>query len=114
MIQRFETGKRMSRVVTHNGVAYLAGLTADDLAEDIAGQTRQVLAKTEARLASAGTDKSRLLSATIWLRHINDFDPMNRVWEEWIDPANPPTRATAECRLADDDILIEVIFTAAC
>ncbi|NTI72273.1 RidA family protein [Agrobacterium rhizogenes] len=114
MIQRFEAGARMSRVVTHNGVAYLAGLTADELSQDVAGQTRQVLAKAEAKLAIAGTDKSQLLSATIWLCDIADFDAMNAVWEEWIDSANPPARATAECRLADDDILVEIVFTAAC
>lgn len=114
MIQRFEPGKRMSRVVTHNGVAYLAGLTADDLSQDVAGQTRQVLAKGEAKLASAKTDKSRLLTATIWLRDITDFEAMNAVWESWIDPANSPARATVECRLADPDILVEIIFTAAC
>ncbi len=114
MIERFETGPRMSRVVTYNGVAYLSGLTADNLAEDVAGQTRQVLAKAEAKLATAGTDKSRLLSATIWLRDIGDFDAMNPVWEGWINPANPPARATAECRLAHPDILVEILFTAAC
>jgi enamine deaminase RidA (YjgF/YER057c/UK114 family) len=114
MIQRYEPGKRMSRVVTYNGVAYLAGLTADDLSADIEGQTSEVLAKADARLASAGTNRSRLLTATIWLRDIQDFDAMNRVWESWIDPSNPPARATAECRLAYPDILVEIILTAAC
>lgn len=114
MIERFETAPRMSRVVVHQGVAYLAGLTADDLSQDIAGQTAQVLAKAEARLALAATDKSRLLSAVIWLRDMADFDRMNVVWEGWIDTANAPARATAECRMAHDDILIEIIFTAAC
>lgn len=114
MIQRFESGKRMSRVVTHHGVAYLAGLTADDLSQNVTGQTRQVLAKGEAKLASAETDKSRLLTAAIWLRDIADFDAMNAVWEGWIDPANPSARATVECRLADPDILVEITFTAAC
>lgn len=114
MIERFETGPRMSRIVTHNGTAYLAGLTADDLSQDIAGQTRQILAKAEARLATVGSGKSRLLSATIWLRDIADFDAMNAVWEGWVEPASPPARATAECRLAHPDILVEIIFTAAC
>lgn len=114
MIQRYEPGKRMSRVVTHNGVAYLAGLTADDLSLDIEGQIGEVLAKADARLTSAGTNRSRLLTATIWLGDIQDFDAMNCVWESWIDPENPPARATAECRLADPDILVEIILTAAC
>ncbi|EHK74788.1 hypothetical protein SM0020_27146 [Sinorhizobium meliloti CCNWSX0020] len=112
MIQRYEPGKRMSRVVTHSGVAYLAGLTADDLSGCIEVQTREVLTKAD---ASAGTDRSRLLTATIWLRDTQDFDVMNGgVWEGWIDPSNPPARATAECRLADPDILVEIIMTAAC
>ncbi|MBV2186949.1 MAG: RidA family protein [Rhizobium sp.] len=114
MIKRFEAGPRMSRVVAHNGIAYLAGLTADDVSQDVAGQTRQVLAKAEAKLATAGTDKSRLLTATIWLRDIADFDAMNTVWEGWIDPANPPARATAQCQLAAPKILVEIIFTAGC
>jgi enamine deaminase RidA (YjgF/YER057c/UK114 family) len=114
MIKRFENGPRMSRIVVYNGVAYLAGLTADDLSQDIAGQTQQVLAKAEAKLAKAGTDKSRLLSATIWLRDISDFDAMNRAWENWIEASDAPARATAECRMAHPDILVEIIFTAAC
>lgn len=114
MIERFEKGPRMSRAVVHGGVAFLSGLTADDVSQDIAGQTRQVLVKAEAKLATAGTDKSRLLTATIWLRDIADFDTMNTVWEDWIDPINPPVRATAQCGLAHQNILVEIIFTAAC
>lgn len=114
MIERLEAGPRMSRVVKHNGVAYLAGLTADDLSQDIVGQTRQVLAKADAKLAAAGTDKSRLLAATVWLRDMSDFDGMNSAWEGWIAPGHAPARATAECKLARLDILVEIIFTAAC
>ncbi|MBB4581626.1 enamine deaminase RidA (YjgF/YER057c/UK114 family) [Rhizobium aethiopicum] len=114
MIERIESGPRMSRVVSHNGVAYLSGLTADDVSQDVTGQTRQVLAKAEMKLAAAGTDKSRLLTTTIWLRDIADFEKMNAVWEDWIDRANPPTRATAQCHLAAPNILVEIIFTAAC
>ena len=114
MIKRYESGKRMSRVVTHNGVAYFAGITADDLSGDIRVQTKEVLAKADAKLALVGIDKSRLLAATIWLRDIEDFDGMNAVWDSWIDPENPPARATAECWLADPDILVEIMFTAAC
>lgn len=114
MIERLEVGARMSRVVKHNGVVYLAGLTADDLSQDVAGQTRQVLEKAVVRLTSAGTDKTMLLTATIWLREIEDFDRMKSVWEAWIDAGNPPARATCEARLADDDILVEIVLTAAC
>lgn len=113
MIERFELGPRMSRVVIHNGTVYLAGLTADDLSEDAAGQTRQILEKASHKLGLAGSGKSQLLNATIWLRDIADFDAMNRVWEGWIDPANPPARATCESRLAHPDILVEIVLTAA-
>ncbi len=112
-IERFKIGPRMSRAVTYNSVVYLFGITADALSEGLAGQVLQVLRKADQMLSMAGTDKSRLLMATIWLRDIADFDQMNGVWESWIDPANPPARATAECRLADPEILVEVILQAA-
>lgn len=112
-ITRIETSKRMSRVVVHNGIAYLAGVTADDCGQDIQGQTRQVLAKIERHLARAGTDKSQLLTAQIWLKDIGrDFEAMNEVWDAWTDPNDPPTRATAQCEMADEDILIEIIISA--
>lgn len=103
----------MSRVVVHKDVVYLSGLTASELSQDVSGQMEQVLAKAEAMLTKAGSDKSHLLSATIWLRDIADFAAMNSVWEAWIDPANPPSRATAECRMAHPDILVEIALTAA-
>lgn len=112
-IERFKIGPRMSRAVTYNSVVYLAGITADDLSEGVAGQMTQVLRKADQMLSTAGTSKARLLMATIWLRDISDFDQMNVVWESWIDPAIPPARATAECKLADAEILVEVILQAA-
>lgn len=113
MIERFESGSRMSRAVVHAEIVYLAGLTADDTSLDIVGQTEDVLRKAEEKLAIGGTDKSRLLTATIWLRDIADFDKMNSVWEAWIDRGNPPARATCEAKLAHPDIRVEIIFTAA-
>jgi len=113
-IERIATTKRASRVVIHNGIAYLAGVTADDRSQDIEGQTRQVLAKIDHYLAQAGTDKSRLLTAQIWMKNIRaDFAGMNDVWDAWTFADAASTRATAECEMAAHDILIEIIATAA-
>ncbi len=113
-IKRIETGARMSRAVIHNGVAYLAGTTAAEKAPDIRAQTRDVLKRIDARLAEIGTDKSRLLTAQIWVKNIkDDFAGMNEVWDAWVSPGNAPTRATAECPLAAPEILVEIIVTAA-
>jgi len=113
-IKRFETGARMSRAVIHNGVAYLAGMTAAEKTPDIRAQTRDVLKQIEARLAQLGTDKSKLLTAQIWVKDIkNDFAGMNEVWDAWVSPGHAPTRATAQCALALPEILVEIIVTAA-
>lgn len=112
-IQRFENGPRFCRVLAYNGTVYIAGMTADDLSGDTAAQTREVLAKIDAYLAKAGSDKSRLLSATIWLRDIADFDRMNAVWDGWIDRAAMPVRATVEARMAGDGYRVEIMVTAA-
>ncbi len=113
-IKRIETGARMSRAVIHNGVAYLAGTTSAEKSPDIRAQTRDVLKRIEARLAECGTDKSRLLTAQIWVKNIkDDFAGMNEVWDAWVSPGNGPTRATAQCELAMPDILVEIIVTAA-
>jgi len=113
-IKRIDTSARLTRVVIHNGIAYLAGATATNRKQDIRGQTRDVLAQIDARLAQAGTDKTRLLTAQIWVKNIkDDFTGMNEVWDAWTAPGNAPTRATAECNLAAPDILVEIIVTAA-
>ena len=113
-IKRIESSARISRAVIHNGVAYLAGQTSVDRSPDIRVQTRDVLQKIEARLAQVGSDKSRLLTAQIWIKNIkDDFAGMNEVWDAWTAPGNAPTRATAECNLASPDVLVEIIVTAA-
>lgn len=112
-IQRIDPTHRMSRAVVHGDTLYLAGMTAGDLTQDVAGQTRQILAKIDGYLAQGGSDKSRLLSANIWLRDIATFDEMNAVWDAWVDPRNPPARATVEARLAGDRYLVEIMVTAA-
>ena len=112
-IRRIEPGPRMSQAVVHGGVVYLAGQVGAPGAS-VTEQTRAVLAQIDRLLAEAGSDKSRLLSATIWLDDIADFGEMNAVWEAWIDPATPPARATGESRLAAPEFKVEIIVTAAC
>lgn len=112
-IKRYDVGTRLSKMVTHNGIAYLAGLTADDTSADVKGQTTQILAKIDHYLAQAGTSKSNLLTAQIWLPDISTFNEMNAAWEAWIDPKNPPARATVESRLAGAQYTVEIMVTAA-
>ena len=111
-IERLQSGPRMSQAVIHNGIVYLAGQVGEP-GDDATAQTRTILSEIDTLLAEAGTDKSRLLTATIWLADMADFGAMNLVWEEWIGGANAPTRATGEVRLATPDYKVEVIVTAA-
>lgn len=113
MIQRYQAGKRMSQAVVHNGTVYIAGQVADNPKGSLEEQTRSVLAKIEALLAEAGSDKSKLLAVNVFLPHISDFDAMNVVYDAWIDPANPPARACVEARLANPDLRVEMTAIAA-
>ena len=106
-------GPRMSRAVVHGDRVFLAGLTASDASQDIAGQTRQILDKIDAYLAQAGTSKSNLLTANLWIKDMALFSQMNAVWNEWVDPANPPCRACVRADMARPEILIEIMVTAA-
>ena len=113
-IRRIATTQRRSSAVICNGMVFVGGQVADDRSQDIRGQTRQVLAKIDQFLAEAGTDKSRLLTAQIWIQDItNDFAGMNEVWDAWTSPGAAPTRATAQCVLGLPEILIELVVTAA-
>jgi enamine deaminase RidA (YjgF/YER057c/UK114 family) len=104
----------MSQAVKHGGTVYLAGQVAlDAKGGSAAEQTRNILDRIEALLAEAGTDKSKLLSATIWLADIALFNEMNQVWDAWIDPDNPPTRACVESKLAAPDFTVEIAVIAA-
>ena len=111
-VRRIEPGPRMSQAVAHAGTVYLAGQVGAP-GQTVADQTRAVLAQIDRLLMEAGSDKSRILSATIWLADIADFAAMNSVWDGWIDPANPPARATGESRLAAPEFKVEIIVTAA-
>jgi enamine deaminase RidA (YjgF/YER057c/UK114 family) len=112
-IKRIKAGSRMSQAVVHNGTVYLAGQVADDPDADVAGQTRQILSKIDGLLGQAGTDKSKLLSANVWLSDISTFDEMNAVWDEWVTPGQPPARACVESRLARPQYKVEIMVIAA-
>lgn len=113
MIQRYDVGPRMSEMVVHDGTIYLAGQIADDDDVDVAGQTRQVLAAIDALLARAGSDKSRILRAEIFLADLADFGAMNAVWETWVVPGQTPARATVQAALANPKWKVEIVVTAA-
>jgi len=112
-IKRIGAGPRMSKGVVHNGTVYVAGQTAGDTAAGVGGQTQQVLDKIDAILAEAGTDKSKLLAASIWLTDIRTFDEMNKVWDAWVSAGNTPARATVEAKLANPKLLVEIAVTCA-
>ena len=112
-IRRINPGPRFSGAVVHGETVYGAGQTASDRSVGPRGQTEQVLQKIDALLGSAGTDKSRLLSATVYLSDMRYFEEMNTAWEAWADKTNLPTRATVEARLAAPQILVEIVVIAA-
>ena len=112
-IQRINVGPRMSQAVVHGGTIYIAGQVASDTTADIIGQTRQILAKIESLLAEAGSDKSKLLAANIWLANVALYDSMNSVWDAWVTPGSPPARATVGSPLAGPQYLVEIAAIAA-
>ena len=113
MVKRIEPGPRYSQAVVHGKVVYLAGQVATDTSADVAGQTHQVLASIERVLAAAGSDKTRILTATIYLADMANFAAMNQVWDAWVAPGAAPTRATVEGKLATPAYKIEIVVTAA-
>ena len=113
-IQRFETGPRMSQAVVHGDTVYLAGVVAKTTAgESITKQTREVLSIIDGHLAKAGSDKSKLLSATIYLPDMKNFAEMNAVWDGWVSAGNTPARATVEAKLAAPQYGVEIMVIAA-
>lgn len=113
-IARMHTSERASKVVTHNGVVYLAGQVAEDPESEIEEQTRSTLARVDAMLAEARTDREHLLSATIYLRDIdNHFARMNTVWNEWVPNGHAPARACVEAHMARSGLLVEISVIAA-
>jgi enamine deaminase RidA (YjgF/YER057c/UK114 family) len=113
-IQRIDCGPRMSKAVIHGNTVYLAGCIADKaLGGSVAEQTREILAIIDGYLAKAGTDKSKLLTATIWLSDIRTVDEMNKVWDEWVVPGQTPARACIEALLQGPEKKVEIQVTAA-
>ena len=112
-IQRFDVGPRISEMAVHNGVAYLAGQVASDATRDAKGQTADVLAQVDALLARAGTDKSRILMAQVFLADVADFPALNEAWDAWVAGGNTPPRATVEAKLAKPEWKVEIVVKAA-
>ncbi len=113
-IERVQSGKRMSQAVVHGGTVYVAGQVAQDRAgSSVTEQTREILARIDALLAAAGTDKTKLLQASIWLADIGTFEEMNGVWDAWVAPGCAPARATVEAKLAAPRYAVEIAAVAA-
>ncbi len=113
-IKRMQCGSRMSQIVIHGNTVYLAGQVALDApGASVRDQTRDIVQRIDGLLAEAGSDKSKLLSATIWLTDMATFDEMNAVWDGWIDPQNPPARACVESTLAAPQFAVEIGVIAA-
>ncbi len=113
-VERHEVGPRMSQIVIHGDTVYLAGIVAHKNAgKSVTEQTKEVLATIDGYLAKAGTDKSKLLSANIWLTDMATFGEMNAVWDSWVAVGNTPARATVEARLAAPQFKVEIMVTAA-
>lgn len=111
-IKRIESGHRMSQAVIHNGIVYLAGQVGTPGAP-VADQTRDVLAQIDRLLKEAGSDKTRILSAQIWMADMADFGTMNEVWDAWVPQGHAPARATGESKLATPEYKVEIIVVAA-
>ncbi len=112
-IRRLQLEKRLVGAVVHGGLVYLAGQIADDASLDTEGQTADILRQVDALLAEAGTDKSHLLAMQIFITDMAEIDAMNRAWDAWFDPENPPARATVQARLADPRWRVEMTGVAA-
>ncbi len=112
-IRRHDAGSRMSKAVVHGDTVYLAGIVAEEPKGKSTGeQTRSILAQIDGFLAKAGTDRSKLLSANIWVSDMANFAEMNAVWDAWVSPGNAPARATVEAKLASPDYKVEIMVVA--
>jgi len=113
-IQRFETGPRMSQVVVNGNTIYLAGVVANKSAgKSVTEQTQEILSIIDSHLAKAGSDKSKLLSANIYITDMKTFQEMNAVWDGWVSAGNTPARATVEAKLASPQYNVEIMVVAA-
>ncbi|HET9861953.1 MAG TPA: RidA family protein [Steroidobacteraceae bacterium] len=112
-VQRLHVGPRLSQVVVHGDTVYTAGIVADDPNADVGGQTGQILDKIDRYLKEAGSDKTRIIMATIWLSDMRYFEEMNGVWDMWVPKGNTPARACVESRLATPKYKVEIRVIAA-
>ena len=112
-IERLHVGPKLSRIVKYNGVVYLCGQVAKDYSGDITAQTSSMLERVDEHLAEAGTDRSKMLAATIYVKNPEDVKAMNEVWYQWIDGCEPPSRTCVIASMANEDILVEITVTAA-
>ena len=113
-IERKHVNRRMSQVVSHGGMVYLAGQVAQRApGASVADQTRDILTRIDELLAEAGTDKTKLLTANVWLADIGTFNEMNSEWDKWVPEGEPPVRACVEAKLADPAYTVEIMVTAA-
>lgn len=112
-IKRINPGPRLSQAVVHGDKVYVAGQVAGDTSADAAGQTRQILTQIDKLLAEAGSDKSRVLWANVWLADMGDYGDMNGEWEAWIPKGRTPARATVEAKLAMPQFKVEIACVAA-
>jgi enamine deaminase RidA (YjgF/YER057c/UK114 family) len=113
-IERKEVGPRMSQIVVHGDTVYLAGIVAQaNKGKSVTEQTREILATIDNYLAQAGTDKSKLLRANLWITDMANFTEMNAVWDAWVSPGNTPARACVEAKLASPDYKVEIMVVAA-
>lgn len=112
MIERIDTATRMSKIVKHNGVAYLCGQVG--AGDTVAEQTQDCLSRVDALLEKAGSSREQMLQVIIWLSDMADFDEMNAVWDAWVPAGHAPARACGEAKLARDVLKVEIIVTTAC
>jgi enamine deaminase RidA (YjgF/YER057c/UK114 family) len=112
-IQRIMPGDRMSRVVVHHGTAYFSGLVPDNMFDGFEEQMKDVLNKIDSLLAELGSDKTKILSAVIYLPDIDHFSRMNTIWDSWVVAGQAPARATVGAKLARPEYMIEIMITAA-
>lgn len=112
-IVRIDQNARRSRALVHNGLVYTAGQVPDDMSQDITGQTKQVLAKIDDLLKQAGTDKTRVLTAQVWLRTIDDLAGMNAVWDQWVVQGQTPGRVCGKVEMNNPACRVEILVVAA-
>ncbi|WP_422001186.1 RidA family protein [Reyranella sp.] len=112
-VVHIDPGPRLSEATVHDGRLYLSGMIPEDTSLDLAGQVKQALAEIDSLLARGGSDKTKILSAVIWLADIADFAAMNAVWDAWVVPGQTPARATVQARLNDPKMKVEIMVVAA-